>query len=314
MHFYRFFINDYMVSTRHLSNDEDLCYRRLLDFYYTEETPLPNDNLLLSRKIQMEANVVEDILNEYFEPTPEGWINARAHAEITAYTALCEKRSTSGKSGGRPKAKQRKANAKHKQTNTEANAPISIISNQLSDTPIVPTGDTSIDLIDDNLALHRAKMRFRMRPSTVLDSSQDRAWKKNKAAVESTSEGDWLLLEWYFAQGGEVAEYRRRDLATLLNNWHGEIQRATEIAKKKGSSFGKKEKAPDEVVAPAQWREILVDLHSENYPDGMQSGNFPSNFRFLPASVQAEIREQAALTAEIKADIHRNPTIAQEAA
>lgn len=305
MHFYRFYINDYMVSTRHLSNDEDLCYRRLLDLYYTEEAPLADDKQMLSRKIQMKADVVEVILNEKFELTSEGWINSRALAEITAYAQLCEKRSTSGKSGGRPKAKQRKASANQKQTTSQANGPISVISNQESDTPIVPSGDVSIDLIDQDLALHRAKMLFRMRPSTALDHSQSTAWKKNKRAVESTSEGDWLLLEWYFAQGGEVAEYRRRDLATLLNNWNGEITRATEIAKKKGSNFGKKEKSGEELVVPANWREILIDLHAEAYPDGMESGNFPSAFRFLPQSVQQEVRDQVALVAEISATIHR---------
>jgi uncharacterized protein YdaU (DUF1376 family) len=306
MHFYRFYINDYMVSTRHLSNDEDLCYRRLLDLYYTEEEPLADDKLMLSRKIQMKADVVEVILNEKFEKTPEGWINGRALAEITAYAQLCEKKSTAGKSGGRPKSKQKKAGANQKLTTSKANGLISVISNQLSDPPVVPTGDTSIALIDDNLALHRAKMLFRMKPSTALDSSQERAWKKNKGAVESTSEGDWLLLEWYFAQGGEVAEYRRRDLATLLNNWNGEIQRATEIAKKKGSSFGKKEKFTIVESYPANWRELLVDQFPESYPDGLASANFPSSFALLPQSVQAEIRECATLAAEISDDIRRN--------
>jgi uncharacterized protein YdaU (DUF1376 family) len=306
MHFYRFYINDYMVSTRHLSNDEDLCYRRLLDLYYTEEEPLADDKQMLSRKIQMKADVVEVILNEKFEKTPEGWINGRALAEITAYAQLCEKKSTAGKSGGRPKAKQKKASANQKLTTSKANGLISVISNQLSDTPVVPTGDTSIALIDDNLALHRAKMLFRMKPSTALDSSQERAWKKNKGAVESTSEGDWLLLEWYFAQGGEIAEYRRRDLATLLNNWNGEIQRATEIAKKKGSSFGKKEKFTIVESYPANWRELLVDQFPESYPDGLASANFPSSFALLPQSVQAEIRECAALADKISADIRRN--------
>jgi hypothetical protein len=254
---------------------------------------------MLSRKIQMKADVVEVILNEMFELTSEGWINGRALAEITAYAQLCEKRSTSGKSGGRPKAKKRKASDNQKQTTSQANGPISVISNHESYTPIVPSGDVSIDLIDQDLALHRAKMLFRMRPSTALDHSQQTAWKKNKRAVESTSEGDWLLLEWYFAQGGEVAEYRRRDLATLLNNWNGEIQRAADIAKKKGSTFAKKEKAPDQF--PANWREILIGLYRDNFPDGMASGNFPSSFRFIEPSVQQEIRSASSQSAEKEA-------------
>lgn len=310
MHFYRFYINDYMVSTRHLTNDEDLCYRRLLDLYYTEEEPLADDKLMLSRKIQMKADVVEVILNEKFVKTPEGWVNARALAEITAYAQLCEKRSNSGKSGGRPKAKPKKALGKQKQTTSQANGPISVISNQESDTPVVPSGDVSIDLIDQDLALHRAKMLFRMRPATALDHSQNTAWKKSKRAVESTSEGDWLLLEWYFAQGGEVAEYRRRDLATLLNNWNGEIQRAADIAKKKGSTFAKKEKAAP--AHPANWREILVDMFPENFPDGMASANFPSAFRFIEPSVQQAIRDHAELVGEIKSAI--TPAAEKEAA
>lgn len=61
----------------------------------------------------------------------------------------------------------------------------------------------------------------------------------------------------------------------------------------------KKEKAPDQV--PANWREILIEVHSEAYPDGMESGNFPSAFRFLPQSVQQEIREHAATSTEKEA-------------
>jgi len=321
MHFYKFHINDYAVQTRHLTNIEDLCFRRLLDLYYTNEKPLKLDHKWLAKKVQVNEKVVEVILEDFFTKTSEGWINRRADGEIAEYHGYISRQAIKGKKGGRPPKPTDNPQETHgltvdnpRITHGKASVKPSVISNQESDTPIVPSGDISIDLIDQDLALHRAKMLFRMRPSTALDHSQNTAWKKNKRAVESTSEGDWLLLEWYFAQGGEVAEYRRRDLATLLNNWNGEIQRATEIAKKKGSNFGKKEKATEEQVVPANWREILIDLHSEAYPEGMQSGNFPSNFRFLPASVQAEIREQAALTAEIKADIHRNAAAEQAAA
>jgi hypothetical protein len=155
--------------------------------------------------------------------------------------------------------------------------------------PVVPTGDehgaaTAADHPSE--ALSRARTLFRMRESTPLDSSQDRAWKKNRAAAEATTEEDWLLLEWYFAQGGEVAQYRRRDLAQLLNNWNGEIDRARAAAKKIGFSQ-KKETA----AIPENWREILVGLFPENYPDGLQTANFPGSFALLPASLQGEIRE-----------------------
>lgn len=160
--------------------------------------------------------------------------------------------------------------------------------------PVVPTGDdhgSSEDAVQipPSLALSRARSLFRMRESTPLDSSQDRAWKKNRKAAEATTEEDWLLLEWYFAQGGEVAQYRRRDLAQLLNNWNGELDRARAAAKKIGFSQ-KKETA----AVPSDWCEILVGLFPENYPDGLQTANFPGSFALLPASLQKEIREAAA--------------------
>ena len=43
MNYYPFHIGDYATATRHLSWDEDMAYRRLLDVYYTTEKPLPND-------------------------------------------------------------------------------------------------------------------------------------------------------------------------------------------------------------------------------------------------------------------------------
>ena len=306
MHFYKFYINDYAVQTRHLSNIEDLCFRRLLDLYYTNEKPLKIDLQWLAKKVQIKANVVEVILEDFFTKTSDGWINRRADGEIAEYHNYISRQALKGKKGGRPPKPTDNPQETHgfttdnpQETHREAGVKPSGIRDQGSDTPVVPSGDVSINLIDPDLSLHRAKMLFRMRPSTALDHSQQTAWKKNKRAVESTSEGDWLLLEWYFAQRGEVAEYRRRDLATLLNNWNGEIQRAADIAKKKGSTFSKKEKAPEQV--PANWREILISLYPDNFPDGMASGNFPSSFRFIEPSVQQKIRSASSQSAEKEA-------------
>ena len=61
----------------------------------------------------------------------------------------------------------------------------------------------------------------------------------------------------------------------------------------------KKEKAPEQV--PANWREILISLYPDNFPDGMASGNFPSSFRFIEPSVAQEIRDAASRSAEKEA-------------
>ena len=85
MNFYYFHIGDYVAHTLHLSLEEDLIYRRLLDRYYITEKPLPLDLAALGRLIRLPADkrdLLEPILAEFFTRTDEGWRNKRADDEI----------------------------------------------------------------------------------------------------------------------------------------------------------------------------------------------------------------------------------------
>jgi len=88
MNYYPFHIGDYASATRHLSWDEDLAYRRLLDVYYTSEKPLPEDLRQVCRLVlattESQRDAVQVVLVEFFELTAEGWTSARADAEIVA--------------------------------------------------------------------------------------------------------------------------------------------------------------------------------------------------------------------------------------
>lgn len=180
---------------------------------------------------------------------------------------------------------------RHNQTMTAGCRGDDLDKNRIDISPIVPaSGDVQADLIDKNLHLNRARMLFRMRPSTPLDSAQIRSWKKNKGAVESTSEEDWLLLEWLYAQGTgpkEAGEYRRKDLATLLGNWNGEIQRARTEAQNRGADFLKKEKrggGPE----PEGWREALIELYDDSDPEAIEAATWSG----LTPAVREQIKER----------------------
>ncbi len=86
MNYYNFHIGDYARRTRHLTVLEDLFYRRLLDLYYTTETPLPLDLAQLYRLTMASEEsfreALRSVLNEFFRQTEEGWVNARADEEI----------------------------------------------------------------------------------------------------------------------------------------------------------------------------------------------------------------------------------------
>ena len=84
MHYYRFNIGDYNSHTMHLSEIEDLTYRRLLDWYYLHESPIPLDLNEVSRQIRMRSHsdCIATVLLEFFERTADGWIHHRANKEI----------------------------------------------------------------------------------------------------------------------------------------------------------------------------------------------------------------------------------------
>ena len=71
----------------------------------------------------------------------------------------------------------------------------------------------------------RAEKIFKRRSETPLTASERRAFQKNKAAITATTEQDWKLLEAFYA-APQSETYSRKDLATLVNNWNGEIDRA----------------------------------------------------------------------------------------
>lgn len=99
MHYYQFNIGDYASHTAHLDPIEDIAYRRMLDWCYTHETPLPVDVDSIARLIRMRDHsiAIHDVLNEFFERTGDGWFSSRVQREIDHYRAKVEQASRAGK-------------------------------------------------------------------------------------------------------------------------------------------------------------------------------------------------------------------------
>jgi uncharacterized protein YdaU (DUF1376 family) len=84
MNYYPFHLGDYASHTGHLDPMEDLAYRRMLDAYYLREGQLPADVTEIARLVRLRdhAATIRDVLNEFFEQTPEGWRHVRCDEEI----------------------------------------------------------------------------------------------------------------------------------------------------------------------------------------------------------------------------------------
>jgi uncharacterized protein YdaU (DUF1376 family) len=92
MHYYTFRLADYCQKTAHLSNTEDLIYRRLIDLAYETEKPLPENPIFLARRIRAPQDVdsVRLVLNEFFTQTQDGWVHAKVANDIKKYRAQGE--------------------------------------------------------------------------------------------------------------------------------------------------------------------------------------------------------------------------------
>ena len=159
MNFYPFHIGDYISHTSHLTDEEDLAYRRMIDLYYMGELPFPNDSAWIARRVRSNPAIVLTLLNEYFELSEDGnWHNTRADREIAKYQFVKE----SGKRG----AEKRWSNREEKPIQSDPNAPpnatplatktITKTNTNIKTTP-TPEG-VSVDLWNDFL-IYRKRLK-----------------------------------------------------------------------------------------------------------------------------------------------------------
>jgi uncharacterized protein YdaU (DUF1376 family) len=98
MHYYTFHFKDYTAATAHLSNEEDLVYRRLIDLAFDAEGPVAGDANSIARRIRIaDAMQVQCILSEFWVETPEGWVNNRVMRELERHKDHIEAKKNAAK-------------------------------------------------------------------------------------------------------------------------------------------------------------------------------------------------------------------------
>ena len=198
--------------------------------------------------------------------------------------ASAKKRAVMAKASSKYRAS---SSGRHATCMTDASRGDDLNKNRIDNTPIVPDGDMELVMECEptpetpHPVLSRFRNLFHIRAETPLDSSATRAWIKNKKAAAAVSEDDWRFLEWAYRQKeGAAAQYRRKDLSTLLNNILAEVTRARDWAKREGMSLSA---APALSAEPQGWQ----DLVSTEFPEC----NY-STWAALPESMKAWVREQ----------------------
>ena len=122
MKWYKFAAAEYQIKTIHLSDAEDLAYRRLLDMAYLSERPIPLDTSLVSRRIRIDQDIVDQVLSEFFEKTESGFRNRRVEEEVLAYQTIIE-RNLKGAKAAAEKAAERAAQGVKRRSPRTLNEP-----------------------------------------------------------------------------------------------------------------------------------------------------------------------------------------------
>ena len=227
MHYYQFHIGDYRAATAHLSNEEDLAYRRLLDMYYDTERAIPADTQWVARRIRVAEDVVKSVLQDMFVKADNGsWVNDRADKLIAQYKALEERNRVNGSKGGRPK----KPTGLPEDTDTEPAGKATINQEPITNNqePIeVPNGtrqrgaSTPSAPIDEIVALYNEKLPMLPRV-TVVNDSRKRAisarWREVVTADKLDRNAGLEFFAWYF---GMVAQ--SKFLTGKAKDWKADI-------------------------------------------------------------------------------------------
>ena len=102
VHHYPRRIGDYAARAGHLSEMEDLAYRRLEDQYFMRAKPLPREVGEVARLIRFNKDVetVLVVLKEFFEDTEDGWRNSIYDAELAGMLDKHKKAKAAGKASG----------------------------------------------------------------------------------------------------------------------------------------------------------------------------------------------------------------------
>ena len=93
MHYYQFNVGDYSSHTQHLTDEEDLAYRRMLDYCYTNEIGLPKDLDEIGRLIRMRthSDSIANVLKDFFHLKRGTYINNKVQREIEKFHSKSNK-------------------------------------------------------------------------------------------------------------------------------------------------------------------------------------------------------------------------------
>jgi uncharacterized protein YdaU (DUF1376 family) len=209
MNFYPFHIGDYLSHTNHLSNEEDLAYRRMIDIYYQSEQPF-NDRSTLARRIRTSVEIVDVILNEFFVLEDDGcWHNKRVDEEIAKYHGKLDQASRAGKASAEARLNKRSTTVQP----TKNQEPIT--KNQIINTP----DGVSESIFKDYLEVRKAKKaKWTQTALKGLQREAEKAKMSLQDVIQLCCERNWVGFKAEWANSQNPVSKQGDDKSWMFSN------------------------------------------------------------------------------------------------
>jgi len=101
MNWYKFHVRDYLVSTVHLDDAEDLAYRRLMDLYFLTEGPIQGPVEEIARRVKLDLDCVQPVLNQFFRKYEGKYVHDEIEEALVRRRRQLAACSAAGKIGGK---------------------------------------------------------------------------------------------------------------------------------------------------------------------------------------------------------------------
>jgi len=179
MHYYQFNLSDYITATAHLTPMQDIAYRRLIDFYYEKESPIPNKTEWVSNRLRLvnERKTIEFILSEFFTLTDDNvWIHDVCDANISIYQKRCKTNKANSLKGGRPKKTESVSSGNPVVTLTNNHKPITKEKRRAS--PFSPPSQ-------DQVSEYCKERNNNVNPVEFINHYEANGWVRGKTKIKS---------------------------------------------------------------------------------------------------------------------------------
>jgi len=204
MHYYKFNISKWHLSTSHLSLEEEAVYFRLINYYYDTESPIPLETQSVIRRLRLgnHSDIVDTILHEFFTKTETGWVHEVCEELIADYHSTAEKNKKNGKSGGRPrKNKDLETNPKETQSVSKDNPSETLTNNyKLKTNNYINTPEgVSDSVFNDYLKIRKAQKKpWTATAQKLMEAECKKAGISLQEAMEMCCARGWIgfKAEW----------------------------------------------------------------------------------------------------------------------